>query len=82
MPQLKLRLIIFVCRITIHLVYLLQYRPFNTYGPRQSTRAVIPTIINQISKKVSKVKLGSINTTRDFNFVEDTVQAYINSLKK
>ena len=57
-------------------------RPFNTYGPRQSTRAVIPTIINQISKKVSKVKLGSINTTRDFNFVEDTVQAYINSLKK
>jgi dTDP-glucose 4,6-dehydratase len=57
-------------------------RPFNTYGPRQSTRAVIPTIINQISKRVSKVKLGSINTTRDFNFVEDTVQAYIKSLKK
>ena len=57
-------------------------RPFNTYGPRQSTRAVIPTIINQISKKVSKVKLGSINTTRDFNFVEDTVQAYVKSLNK
>ena len=57
-------------------------RPFNTYGPRQSTRAVIPTIINQISKKVQTVKLGSINTTRDFNFVEDTVSAYLKSLKK
>jgi NAD dependent epimerase/dehydratase len=55
-------------------------RPFNTYGPRQSTRAVIPTIINQISKKVPKVMLGSINTTRDFNYVEDTVQAYLKSL--
>ena len=57
-------------------------RPFNTYGPRQSTRAVIPTIINQISKKVKTVKLGSIKTTRDFNFVEDTVNAYLKSLKK
>ena len=57
-------------------------RPFNTYGPRQSTRAVIPTIINQISKKVSRVKLGSINTTRDFNYVEDTVSAYIKTLRK
>ena len=57
-------------------------RPFNTYGPRQSTRAVIPTIINQISKKVSRVKLGSINTTRDFNYVEDTVNAYIKTLRK
>lgn len=57
-------------------------RPFNTYGPRQSTRAVIPTIINQISKKVSVLKLGSINTTRDFNYVQDTVNAYIKSLKK
>ena len=57
-------------------------RPFNTYGPRQSTRAVIPTIINQISKKVPIVKLGSINTTRDFNYVEDTVNAYLKSLKR
>ena len=57
-------------------------RPFNTYGPRQSTRAVIPTIINQISKKVSVLKLGSINTTRDFNYVQDTVDAFIKSLKK
>ncbi len=56
-------------------------RPFNTYGPRQSTRAVIPTIINQISKNLPVVKLGSINTTRDFNYVEDTVSAYIKSLK-
>ena len=56
-------------------------RPFNTYGPRQSTRAVIPTIINQISKKTPILKLGSINTTRDFNYVQDTVDAYIKSLK-
>jgi len=57
-------------------------RPFNTYGPRQSTRAVVPTIINQISKKVSVLKLGSVNTTRDFNYVQDTVDAYIKSLTK
>jgi len=56
-------------------------RPFNTYGPRQSTRAVIPTIINQISKNKKKIKLGSINTTRDFNFVEDTVSGYVKCLK-
>ncbi len=57
-------------------------RPFNTYGPRQSTRAVIPTIINQISKKTAVLKLGSINTKRDFNYVQDTVDAYIKCLKK
>ena len=55
-------------------------RPFNTYGPRQSTRAVIPTIINQVSKNQKQIKLGSISTTRDFNFVSDTVNAYIKCL--
>src|SRR5215218_9338712 len=44
-------------------------RPFNTYGPRQSTRAVIPTIITQIAAGARKIKLGSIHPTRDFNFV-------------
>lgn len=47
-------------------------RPFNTYGPRQSERAIIPTIISQMLKK-KQVKLGSINTIRDFNYVLDTV---------
>ena len=51
-------------------------RPFNTYGPRQSTRAVIPTIITQIASKARKVKLGSLHPTRDFSFVEDTVRAF------
>ena len=52
-------------------------RPFNTYGPRQSARAVIPTIITQIASGRSKIKLGLINPTRDFNFVEDTCKAYL-----
>ena len=52
-------------------------RPFNTYGPRQSTRAVIPTIITQIASGRSKIKLGSTIPTRDFNFVEDTCKAYL-----
>jgi len=47
-------------------------RPFNTYGPRQSARAVIPTIISQIKAGRSEIKLGSLSPTRDFNFVEDT----------
>lgn len=47
-------------------------RPFNTYGPRQSARAVIPTIISQIMAGHSEIKLGSLSPTRDFNFVEDT----------
>lgn len=51
-------------------------RPFNTYGPRQSARAVIPTIITQILTK-SKVKLGAVHPTRDFNYVEDTVAGFI-----
>lgn len=50
-------------------------RPFNNYGPRQSTRAVIPTIITQILNNKKKIELGNINTTRDFIFVEDTVEA-------
>jgi NAD dependent epimerase/dehydratase len=48
-------------------------RPFNTYGPRQSTRAVIPTIITQIAAGAKAIELGSLHPTRDFSFVEDTV---------
>ncbi|MGJ4751341.1 NAD-dependent 4,6-dehydratase LegB [Leptospira kmetyi] len=56
-------------------------RPFNTYGPRQSARAVIPTIITQIAKGKEKIKLGAIHPTRDFNFVKDTVSGFIAALK-
>jgi NAD dependent epimerase/dehydratase len=52
-------------------------RPFNTYGPRQSARAVIPTIISQILNGVKDIKLGSVHPTRDFNFVSDTVRGFI-----
>jgi NAD dependent epimerase/dehydratase len=52
-------------------------RPFNTYGPRQSARAVIPTIITQIANGLREIKLGAISPTRDFNFVEDTVAGFI-----
>lgn len=52
-------------------------RPFNTYGPRQSARAVIPTIITQIEAGKRKIKLGALHPTRDFNFVKDTVQGFI-----
>jgi dTDP-glucose 4,6-dehydratase len=52
-------------------------RPFNTYGPRQSARAVIPTIITQIASGSRRIKLGSLHPTRDFNFVKDTVQGFI-----
>ena len=48
-------------------------RPFNTYGPRQSTRAVIPSIITQVLSGNKQIKLGNINATRDFNYVGDTV---------
>lgn len=51
-------------------------RPFNTYGPRQSARAVIPTIITQIAHGSRVIKLGSIHPTRDFSFVQDTVRAF------
>ncbi len=56
-------------------------RPFNTFGPRQSTRAVIPTIITQMLKNKGQVKLGSLNTVRDLTFVEDTVRGMIAILK-
>lgn len=52
-------------------------RAFNTYGPRQSARAVIPTIITQILNGATEIKLGSISPTRDFNFVEDTCMGLI-----
>ena len=51
-------------------------RPFNTYGPRQSARAVIPSIISQIASGKSVLKLGSLTPTRDFNYVSDTVRAF------
>ncbi|CAB1241690.1 UDP-glucose 4-epimerase [Clostridiaceae bacterium BL-3] len=52
-------------------------RPFNTYGPRQSARAVIPTIISQILSGEREIKLGSLTPTRDFNYVKDTADAFI-----
>lgn len=52
-------------------------RPFNTYGPRQSARAVIPTIITQLLAGYEKIKLGSLTPTRDFNYVKDTVNGFI-----
>ena len=52
-------------------------RPFNTYGPRQSARAVIPTIITQIAHGERTLKLGAIHPTRDFNYVADTVDGFI-----
>jgi NAD dependent epimerase/dehydratase len=55
-------------------------RPFNTYGPRQSARAVIPTIISQIASGKTKISLGSLTPTRDFSFVDDTVRGFISAL--
>ncbi len=55
-------------------------RPFNTFGPRQSARAIIPTIITQILKS-NKIKLGNLTPTRDFTYVEDTVDAFVKALK-
>ena len=52
-------------------------RPFNTYGPRQSARAVIPTIITQIASGKRQIELGAITPTRDFNYVQDTVSGFI-----
>ena len=52
-------------------------RPFNTYGPRQSERAVIPTIIAQIAAGREKIKLGKLSPTRDFSFVHDTARAFL-----
>ena len=56
-------------------------RPFNTYGPRQSARAVIPTIITQIASGQRQIKLGSVSPTRDFNYVADTVAGFIAALE-
>jgi NAD dependent epimerase/dehydratase len=52
-------------------------RPFNTYGPRQSARAVIPTIITQLGAGRRQIRLGAVSPTRDFNFVSDTVAGFI-----
>lgn len=51
-------------------------RPFNTYGPRQSTRAVIPTIITQLAAGMREIRLGSLHPTRDFSYVTDTAAAF------
>lgn len=56
-------------------------RPFNTYGPRQSARAVIPTIITQLLAGKDEIKLGSLTPTRDFNYVKDTVNGFIEIYK-
>jgi NAD dependent epimerase/dehydratase len=55
-------------------------RPFNTYGPRQSARAVIPSIISQIANGKRQIKLGAVSPTRDFNYVQDTVAGFVNAL--
>jgi len=55
-------------------------RPFNTYGPRQSARAVIPTIITQIANGNRQIKLGAVSPTRDFNYVQDTISGFIAAL--
>ena len=52
-------------------------RPFNTYGPRQSARAFIPTVITQIASGAVEIKVGDLRPSRDFNYVEDTVQGFI-----
>lgn len=55
-------------------------RPFNTYGPRQSARAVIPTIIGQIAAGSRQIKLGALHPTRDFTFVRDTARGFIQAM--
>ena len=55
-------------------------RPFNTYGPRQSARAVIPTVIGQIASRSRTIKLGSVHPTRDFSYVADTANAFLCAL--
>lgn len=56
-------------------------RPFNTYGPRQSARAVIPTVITQIASGAKNIKLGSLQPTRDFSFVKDTVNGFVSAIE-
>ena len=55
-------------------------RPFNTYGPRQSARAVIPTVITQVANGKTDIQLGALTPTRDFNFVSDTVRGFEKAL--
>jgi UDP-glucose 4-epimerase len=64
----------YVCSFEVPAVTL---RPFNTYGPRQSARAVIPTVISQIAAGRREIRLGALDPTRDFNFVADTVEAFM-----
>ncbi len=52
-------------------------RPFNTYGPRQSARAIIPTIITQIASGMREIKVGDLSPTRDFNYVDDTCRGFL-----
>lgn len=56
-------------------------RPFNTYGPRQSARAVIPTVITQIAAGKDRIQLGALHPTRDFSFVEDTVRGFVAAME-
>ena len=55
-------------------------RPFNTFGPRQSMRAAIPSIISQVIKNNKSIKVGNTKTRRDFTYVDDTVLGYIKTL--
>lgn len=56
-------------------------RPFNTYGPRQSARAVIPTIITQLARGEERVRLGAVTPTRDFTYVRDTARGFIAAMQ-
>jgi dTDP-glucose 4,6-dehydratase len=56
-------------------------RPFNTYGPRQSARAVIPTVITQIASGAKEIQLGALNPTRDFSYIKDTVRGFVAALE-
>ena len=56
-------------------------RPFNTFGPRQSARAIIPTIITQILRNNKNIKLGNLSPTRDFTYVEDTADSFVQTIK-
>jgi dTDP-glucose 4,6-dehydratase len=57
-------------------------RPFNTYGPRQSLRAVIPTIITQLLRGETNLRLGATTPTRDFNYIDDTVDGFVSALER
>ena len=57
-------------------------RPFNTFGPRQSLRAIIPSIITQINKKSNVINLGSLYPTRDLTYIDDTTDAFLASISK